>query len=466
MALQKNPNITCLASTLSCSFEQCKPNNFLLEIMSVATLNLNLFRHSYALVCERFANVLAVSCLLKKHALLIDDKLMSPISHAAAWDAMFCELFQDKPELMVPQIRSAYIQIIRQCAERGYVNVSHESIRVCVLFSTHVATKQIARLMRRQAPSKNPIYSKIQKLHFSEEIRCRLFCCGGFVGKLIEKIFLSCRERKGLHHQRLFTALSTIIKRVETTTLVGKGADEAYVRGMELTKRGECAEAVKYLQIAVSKRHIGAVSALAFMLIAGRRGVSLEVQAVRSLIKFGINFDSINCKALDIYLRLQHPITLEEKLQHLLSIQTYVKAGSPYAKLVLGRMVADGIPTHLEQDWRRAYDLFIESGLTPAFHLASHIVDFGRIEADENVASRLSFSLTLRAANEGYTHAILETAKKYFEGIGVERSLERGFYWCSLIQETNEKAASLSSCWTMVRELAQYLEPEYRPSLE
>ena len=170
---------------------------------------------------------------------------MSPISHAAAWDAMFCELFQDKHEFMMfPQIRSAYIQIIRQCAERGYVNISHESIRVCVLFSTHVATKQMAHLMRRQAPSKNSIYSKIQKLHFSEEIRCRLFGCG---------------------------------------------------------------------------------------------------------------------------------------------------------------------------------DL---------------------------------------------TYAILETAKKYFEGIGVERSLERGFYWCSLIQETNEKGASLSSCWMMVRELAQYLEPEYRPSLE
>jgi TPR repeat protein len=328
---------------------------------------------------------------------------------------------------MFPQIRSAYIQIIRQCAERGYVNISHESIRVCVLFSTHVATKQMAHLMRRQAPSKNSIYSKIQKLHFSGEIRCRLFGSGGFVGK---------------------------------------GANEAYNKGMELTRRGECAEAVPFFQIAVSKRHIGAVTAFAFMLIACRRGVLSDVQAVRSLIKFGINFDSIDCKALDIYLRLQHPITFEEKLQRLLSIQTYVKLGSPYAKLVLGRMVADGIPTHLEQDWRRAYDLFIESGLTPAFHLASHIVDFGQIEADENVASRLSFSLTLRAANEGYTHAILETAKKYFEGIGVERSLERGFYWCSLIQETNEKAASLSSCWMMVRELAQYLEPEYRPSLE
>jgi TPR repeat protein len=401
-----------------------------------------------------------VSSLLKKHALLVDDKLMSPISHAAAWDAMLCELFQDKPEVLVPQIRNAYIQIIRQCAERGYVNVSHESIRFCVLFSTHVASKKMAHLMRRQAPSKNQIYFKIQKLHFSEKIRCRLFGCGGFVGKFIEKIYLGCRERKGTPHQRLFNALSTIIKRVETTTLVEKGADEAYVRGMELTKRGECAEAVKYLQIAVSKRHIGAVSALAFMLIAGRRGVSLEVQAFRSLIKFGINFDSIDCKALDIYLRLQHPITLEEKLQQLLSIQTYVKAGSSYAKLVLGRMLANGIPTHLEQDWHRAYDLFIESGLSPAFHLASHIVDMGKIEADENVASRLSFSLILRAANEGYPHAILETAKNYFEGKGVERSLEKGFYWCSLIQETNEKAASLSSYWAMVRKLAQF-KPEY-----
>ena len=168
MALQKNPNITCLASALSCSFEQCRPNNFLLDIMSVATQNLNLFRHSYASVCERFSNFSAVSCLLKKYALLIDDKLMSPISHAAAWDEMLCELlFQDRPEVLVPQIRNAYIQIIRQCAERGYVNVSHESIRVCVLFSTHVATKQMAHLMRRQAPSKNQIYSKIQKLHFS-----------------------------------------------------------------------------------------------------------------------------------------------------------------------------------------------------------------------------------------------------------------------------------------------------------
>lgn len=466
MALQKNPNITCLASELSCSFERCRPGNFLLDILSVATLKLNPLRHSYAIVCESFSNVLAVTCLLTKHALLVDDKLMSPISHAAAWDTMLCELFQDKPELMVPQIRNAYIQIIRQCAERGYVNVSHESIRVCVLFSTHVASKKMAHLMHRQTPSKNQIYSKIQKLHFSAEIRCRLFGCGGFVGKLIEKIYLGCTERKGSPHHRFFTALSTIIKRVETTTLVGKGADEAYIKGMELTRRGECAEAVTYFQIAVSKRHIGAVSALAFMLIAGRRGVSLEVQAVRSLIKFGINFDSIDCKALDIYLKLQYPITLEEKLQNLQTILTCVKAGSPYAKLVLGRMVADGIPTHLEQDWRRAYDLFIESELSPAFHLASHIVDLGRIEADENVANCLSFSLTLRAANEGYTHAILETAKKYFEGIGVERSLEKGFHWCSLIQETNEKAASLSSCWAMVRELALYLEPEYRPSLE
>jgi TPR repeat protein len=289
--------------------------------------------------------------------------------------------------------------------------------------------------MRQQVSSKYPIYSKIQKLHFSGEIRCRLFGSGGFVGKLIEKIY---GKIKGLPHQRFFTALSTIIKRVETTKLVGKGADEAYVRGMELTKRGECAEAVKYLQIAVSKRHIGAVSALAFMLIAGRRDVSLDIQAVKSLIKFGINFDSIDCKALDIYIRLHHSITLEEKLQQLQTIQTCVKAGSPYAKLVLGRMVVCGIPTYLEQDWQRAYELFIESELSPAFDLAADIVDLGKIEADKNEAYCLSFRLTLRAANEGYTPAFLRTAKNYLEGKGVKRSLEKGFYWLSLNQEFNE----------------------------
>ena len=457
---QRNPNIDCITSKLSLPFVDCSLRNFLLDIISIAPQNPDL-RNSYALVCERFGN-LAMATLQKNHV-LVDNKLMSPISHAVAWDALFCELFQDKPEVLVPQIKSAYIQIIRQCAERGYVNVSHESIRVCVLFSTHVATKKLAHLMRQQVSSKYPIYSKIKKLHFSGEIRCRLFGSGGFVGKLIDKIYGNI---KGLPQQRFFTALSTIIKRVETTTLVGKGADEAYVKGMELTKRGECAEAVSYLQYAVSKRHIGAVSALAFMLIAGRRGVSLDIQAVKSLIKFGINFDSIDCKALDIYIRLHHSITLEEKLQQLQTIQTCVKAGSPYAKLVLGRMVVYGIPTYLEQDWQRAYELFIESELSPAFDLAANIVDLGKIEADKNEAYRLSFRLTLRAANEGYTRAFLRTAKNYFEGMGVERSLEKGFYWCSLFQETNDKAASLSSYWAMLCELSLYLEPEYRPGLE
>jgi TPR repeat protein len=293
-----------------------------------------------------------------------------------------------------------------------------------------------------------------------------LFACGGFVGKFIEKIYLGCPEKKGTPFPSFLRALSTIIKRVETTTLVEKGADEAYDIGMKLTKRGECAEAVKYLQIAVSKRNLAAISALVFMLITSRRGVSLDVQAVRCLIQLGINLGSIDCKVLEIYLGLRQPVTLEKEIQRLLSIQTYVMAGNPYAKLVLGRLLADGIPTYLEPNLRQAYDLFIDSGLSPAMHLASYIVDFGAIEADKNVASVLSFRLIRRAAKEGYTHSILETAKNYFEGKGVERSLKKGFYWCSLIQETNEKAASLSSYWAMVCELAQYLEPEYRPRLE
>ncbi len=94
------------------------------------------------------------------------------------------------------------------------------------------------------------------------------------------------------------------------------------------------------------------------------------------------------------------------------------------------------------------------------------IIKYFYIQIIKNFQVLCYYLYYLRAANEEYTHAILETAKNYFEGKGVVRSLEKGFYWCSLIQETNENAASLSSCWAMVRELAQYLEPEYRPILE
>ena len=106
MPLKRNPSIYCAADQATrLSFRDCLLSNFILEVILVATIGTVVKGlENYPLICACFRNNDVVIPLLEKYGLLVNMMLKSPVRHKRAWELMFYELFQDKP-----QLKSTYI---------------------------------------------------------------------------------------------------------------------------------------------------------------------------------------------------------------------------------------------------------------------------------------------------------------------------------------------------------------------
>jgi TPR repeat protein len=318
-------------------------------------------------------------------------------------------------------------------------------------------------------PIRTGIYAKIAKIHHSENNRICLLRFGGVLGKLIEKINLNIIKIDRNIYKILIKVPSKIIKYVETTRLVENGADANYTDALALIKKGNCAKAEKLLQMAISKRHAKAIPMLASLLINDRstllqmsiskrhtkavarhalllfndRSTNLEkVNVPKYLISLGINFGCLDCYSLDAFLKEEYHDSIEVKLDALKTAQYCANSGSMFGKYVLACIVSKGIPNHLEPDYCLAYRLFIETA-----EFISHASLNAALQKKDGRGTHIdlngSFELMLRSATQGNQQAIYWTAVNYYESIGVEKSIKRAIYWCSLIEYDSGDAAVL-----------------------